>query len=109
CRPDERHQELRRVAGRLPQGDLTHNTTSLWPENAVEDMSMLSAQDRGDLLLWGNLSWAKTVHADGLGRRIEIDDRAILIGGGTQIFPRTGGPGRCGSSSALPPASAYRS
>ena len=60
----------------LTQDELTwNNTTLLSPDNAIADIAALRARDGGDLLIWGSVSLAKSLLAEGLVDELNLSDR----------------------------------
>ena len=79
------------VASRtLTQEDLTWNTTLLSPHDAIADIAALRARDGGDLLIWGSVSVARVLLAEGLVDELSLMIEPILLGGGKRIFPEDG-------------------
>ena len=79
------------VASRtLTQDDLTWNTTLLSPQDAVADVAALRGQEGGDLLVWGSVSLATRLLAEGLVDELNLMIEPILLGGGKRIFPEDG-------------------
>src|SRR4029453_8024925 len=88
---DQMNSIKKYVASRtLKQDDLTWNTTLLSPDDAVADIAALRGQDGGDLVIWGSVSLAKSLLAEGLGGELKLMIEPILLGGGKRIFPEDG-------------------
>jgi dihydrofolate reductase len=79
------------VASRtLTPDDMTWNSTLLSPEHAVADIAALRARDGGDLIIWGSVSLARALLAEGLVDELSLMIEPILLGGGKRIFPEDG-------------------
>jgi dihydrofolate reductase len=79
------------VSATLTSEDLTWNNTTLLPgKTAVSEVATLRAREGGDLLIWGSLSLAKTLLAEGLVDELNLMIEPILLGGGKRIFPDDG-------------------
>ncbi len=79
------------VASRtLTPDDLTWNTTLLSPDDAIADIATLRAREGGDLLIWGSVSVARALLAEGLVDELSLMIEPILLGGGKRIFPEDG-------------------
>jgi dihydrofolate reductase len=78
------------VSRTLSADDLSWNTTLLPGDRAVADIAELRARDGGDLLIWGSVSLARTLLAEGLVDELNLMIEPILLGGGKRIFPDDG-------------------
>src|SRR4029077_20110580 len=80
------------VASRtLTADELTwNNTTLLSADNAIADIAALRNRDGGDMLIWGSVSLATTLLAEGLVDELNLMIEPILLGGGKRIFPEDG-------------------
>jgi dihydrofolate reductase len=79
------------VASRtLTENDMTWNSTLLSPENAIADVAALRAREGGDLMIWGSVSLARALLAEGFVDELNLMIEPILLGGGKRIFPEDG-------------------